>query len=117
MENEISTKELQSLIKMGEGYVLIDVREKSELAYGTIPSAKNVPCSELESAEKLSQKDFKKKYGFPKFKHEDNIIIYCRSGRRAAKATEFLNKRSYHARNYKGSILEWSKIDKRVRAY
>jgi rhodanese-related sulfurtransferase len=114
---EISTQELDKLIHSSKKYILLDVREKSELPYGMIPTAKNVPFSEFESAEKMDEKVFEKKYGFAKFTKKDKIINYCHSGRRSNIATEYLNKKGYNAVNYKGSVREWSKIDKNVKDY
>ncbi len=113
----ISTKELQKLIADKASYVLIDVREKNELVHGVIPTSKNVPLSDFGSVLNMSEKDFEKKYKFPKFKKSDKIIVYCRSGGRSGHASEILHQAGYTATNYAGSILEWSKIDKNVKAY
>jgi rhodanese-related sulfurtransferase len=114
---EISTKELQKLIQGSEKYTLIDVREKDELIHGMIPTAQNVPFSEFEAAEKMDDKGFEKKYGFKKFTKEDRLVLYCHSGRRSGKVSVYLNKKGYNALNYKGSVREWSKIDKDVEDY
>ena len=114
---EISTKKLKKLIENKGDYVLIDVREKEELPFGMIPTARNIPTSEFEKAENLDDKAFKEKYGFAKFKKQDRIILYCRTGSRSAPIVDYLNKKGYKAINYKGSVREWSKIDKDVRYY
>ena len=113
----ISTEELKKLIDKKGKYVLIDVREKKELVYGMIPTAHNVPLSELEKAWELNEEDFEKKYGLKKPSKTDNLIFHCRSGGRSKQATEFAVSKHYHATNYEGSILAWSKIDKNVKAY
>lgn len=113
----ISTKELQKMIADKEDYVLLDIREKNELVYGVIPTSKNLSLSEFETALNLSNKDFEKRYGFKKFTKEDKLIIYCRSGARSTHASDFLHKSGYNVLNYAGSIIEWSKIDKNVKAY
>ena len=114
----ISRQELKTLIDTKGKYVLIDVREKEELGYGMIPTAKNIPLHDCEEALSLSQEDFEKKYAFPKPKKEETIIFYCRTGGRSAIATAVAEKEGYtHAKNYAGSIYDWAEIDPKVRRY
>src|SRR3989338_8258982 len=113
----VKRDELKRLIDKKKDYVLIDVREKDELEYGMIPTAKNIPLEEISDSLDMNEKDFKKKYGFQKPKKEDNIIFHCRTGGRSERATQFAISRGYKARNYKGSIWDWSEIDANVRRY
>ena len=116
---EIITRDaLKTLIDTKGKYVLIDVREKEELAYGMIPTAHHIPLHEMEFALELVPEDFEKKYGFQKPAKEDTVIFYCRSGGRAAMATAFAEQAGFiHAKNYAGSILDWASIDQNVRRY
>lgn len=114
----ISREEVKKLIDTKAKYVLIDVRETEELAYGMIPTAHNVPLHELEYALALLPEDFQKKYGFEKPKKEEVVIFYCRTGGRSAMATAFAEEQGYvHAKNYAGSIYDWATIDTNVRRY
>lgn len=114
----ISLEELKKLIGSKGKYVLVDVREKEELKYGVIPTAHNIPFSELKEALVMDPDEFKKRYGFPRFMRNDNVIFYCRMGHRSAKATQHaLDKGFANAKHFKGSVWEWSEIDPKVKRY
>ena len=50
------------------------------------------------------------KFLFEKPMPKQNIVFYCRSGKRAATAAEIAQSEGYkNVRNYKGSWLDWSK--------
>lgn len=52
----------------------------------------------------------RQKYTFPKPLPTDNIVFYCRSGKRSATAAEIAGDLGYHnVRNYAGSWLDWTK--------
>jgi 3-mercaptopyruvate sulfurtransferase SseA len=53
------------------------------------------------------------KYMFSKPMLKQNMIFYCRSGKRSATAAELASSLDYsNIRNYKGSWLEWSEKEK-----
>ena len=56
---------------------------------------------------------FEARYGFPKPpKDHPNVILYCRAGVRSEDATHhFLHAGYKNARNYTGSMLEWSSVN------
>ncbi|ORY28983.1 Rhodanese-like domain-containing protein [Naematelia encephala] len=92
--------------------LLIDVREPDEVALGSIPSAVNLPLSVLKESlsEQYSTGDFQRKFAFPKPAYNQNIIFFCRSGKRSATAAEQAAERGYpNIRNYTGSWLDWQK--------
>lgn len=75
---------------------VIDVREPDEVAAGIIPSAVNVPLSELEIAFNPDKEyDFRNKYAFDRPAPDAKIIVYCRSGKRSRQAQEFLNHKNW----------------------
>ncbi len=113
---DITLLELKKLIDSESDYMLIDVRERSELKHGLIPTAKNIPLSELQKAFALNKENFIKKYGFSISK-KDKMILYCRTGGRSERAAQYLKNKGFNAYNFKGSILEWSSIDKNVKMY
>lgn len=114
----VSTSEMQRLIAQKGNYVLIDVRESDELEYGMIPTAKNIPLGEIESALDLDAKTFQEKYSFSKPQKTDILIFHCRTGGRSAVATQIAQAKGFvHAKNYKGSIWEWSQHDSNVQRY
>src|SRR5437588_3685474 len=65
--------------QLGNGAVVIDVREAEEWGTGHIPGAKHVPKSYLESRMEGAVPD-----------HSQHVILYCASGNRSAWATRTL---------------------------
>lgn len=87
---------------------LIDVREPNETEQGMIPSAVNLPLSELPNSLHMTSTDFKAKYGYEKPRPDQEVTFYCRSGKRSTTACEVAQKNGYtKLLNYKGSWLEW----------
>ncbi|RIA92800.1 Rhodanese-like domain-containing protein [Glomus cerebriforme] len=111
--NDVSFDELQQLLKeKNEGKQkdvrIIDVREPFELIDGHIPHAINIPLNQFEEAMTLSEEDFNIIYGLPKFKKDDKIILYCKSGQRSMVAATVAKHFGFtEARNYPGSWLEY----------
>ncbi|XP_055702980.1 rhodanese domain-containing protein CG4456 isoform X2 [Phlebotomus papatasi] len=90
--------------------LLIDVREPHELLEtGSIPTSINIPLNSVEDSLKLSNEEFKEKYGRDKPAKEQEVIFHCRMGGRAGKATDIATALGFvNAKNYKGSWTEWS---------
>ncbi|XP_013779371.2 heat shock protein 67B2-like [Limulus polyphemus] len=108
-EKEIKYDELCNLVKANK-MTLIDVRTFQELKdVGLIPGSLNIPLAEVEDAFRLLPNEFEKKYGSSQpSKNDENIIITCRSGRRAKDAIQILEKLGYNKiRCYCGSFLDW----------
>ena len=118
MDATIRLKDLKELIDNKKNYVLIDVRGKEELAFGVIPTSVNIPLPEFEYALDLNEDEFTRKFGITKFKKDDNLIFYCRTGNRSDMAAKFaLSKGFVNSKNYAGSIWEWSEHDPNVKRY
>jgi rhodanese-related sulfurtransferase len=74
---------------------LIDVREPDEVIQGSIPSSVNLPLSEISTALGMNEDAFKAKYGWDKPKRDQEIIFYCRSGKRSASAGDVAVRNGY----------------------
>ncbi|GAB5353786.1 hypothetical protein AAMO2058_000063800 [Amorphochlora amoebiformis] len=83
-QQDASTEENQKL--------LIDVRDPDETASSMLAGAVNLPLGEIETALKLTSQEFEEKYGFPKIKNGDEIILYCQSGIRAGRSAMLLGR-------------------------
>ncbi|KAL0252798.1 hypothetical protein I308_102190 [Cryptococcus tetragattii IND107] len=109
----VSYEELKPITQQpSDNILLVDVREPDEVALGSIPSAVNLPLSKLKEAldYHFNPGDFQREFAFSKPQPEQNIIFFCRSGRRSASAAEIANEKGYkNVRNYVGSWLDWSK--------
>lgn len=93
---DITVKELKEKLDKGEDFVLIDVREPYEheefnvggelIPLGSIPTS----LEDLEAHK------------------EDEIVVYCRSGRRSATARELMQQAGFkNVRNLEGGMLAW----------
>lgn len=91
----ISNDELQEKITNEEKFVLLDVREPAEYAFGHIPDAISVPLEKLE--EKLAS-----------FNLEDPIYVICRTGNRSDFAAQILAEKGFkHVYNVVPGMSEW----------
>ncbi|MRH42545.1 rhodanese-like domain-containing protein [Aquibacillus halophilus] len=91
---EISANEVHNLLESGKKLNIIDVREDEEVEQGIIPEAVHIPLGQVES--RMNELDKSKEY-----------IIVCRSGRRSANASEFLQIHGFETTNMTGGMLEW----------
>jgi molybdopterin/thiamine biosynthesis adenylyltransferase/rhodanese-related sulfurtransferase len=84
--------------QLGNGAVVIDVREAEEFGAGHIPGAKHVPKSYLETRIEGAVKD-----------RDAHIILYCQSGNRSAWAARTLiEDLGYeHVESMTGGITLW----------
>lgn len=76
-----------------DGARLVDVRTPEEFADGHIPSAENVPVDDLEGHD-LGPKD-------------RAIVVYCRSGKRSARAAAALRAKGHERVFDLGGMSNW----------
>lgn len=106
---------------------LIDVREPDEVMQGSIPSSVNLPLSVLASSLNLNTQAFRSQHGFDKPGKAQEVVFYCRSGKRSASACDIAKRNGYEkwvfpssriyilhtsqlthsVINYEGSWLDW----------
>jgi adenylyltransferase/sulfurtransferase len=88
--------QLSQEIKSGKRVLLLDVREPHEWDIVHIEGARLIPLNQL--AERVNELD-----------SADEIVPYCHSGMRSARATEFLRGLGFKkVRNLVGGIERWS---------
>ena len=75
--------------------VVLDVREAAELAEGRIAGSTHIPLGQLPArAVELDR--------------ERRIVTVCRSGRRSARAAQFLVGQGYDVANLDGGLTRWA---------
>ncbi len=90
----ITAEELKAMIRSGETVTLIDVRTPEEYEGGHIPGAILMPLSEIVKEDDLP--------------YEGTIVIYCRSGKRSARARSVLAGRGVEGLlDLSGGIKAW----------
>jgi len=92
---EVETVEVTDVQRLQtQGAILIDVREPHEWANGHVRGARLVPLGRLDR--ELS-----------KLHPGRRVLFICRSGRRAARATQQAQRRGLQAMNVRGGMLQW----------
>jgi rhodanese-related sulfurtransferase len=91
---EVSADEVAARIERGDAFHLIDVREESEVAKGTIKSARHIGRGVLERDIEKTIPDL-----------DADIVLYCGGGYRSALSAESLQKMGY--RNVKSMAGGW----------
>jgi phage shock protein E len=95
--NNISQQELLEANK--NSVVIVDVRTPEEFQQGHVPNAINVPLSEIIDNPAILNSS-----------KEKPIVLYCRSGYRAGKAAEALQKEGHqNLRHLEGDMQAWLK--------
>lgn len=107
-EQELSVLQLKERLDKGDRPQLVDVREPYEWDIGNLgpQGAKLIPLKELPN--RLSEID-----------RDREVVVYCRSGARSARAADFLRGQGYgRVLNMEGGILAWSdEIDPTIPKY
>ncbi len=94
--DEITAVELAAMLKRGETFALVDVREPDEWAICHIPGATLLPLSELPQR-------------FGELPKDGRIVLHCKGGKRSMKALLFLREQGYaDLKSVKGGINGWS---------
>ena len=78
-----------------EKLAIVDVRERHEFQAGHIPTASNLPLSELET-------------GYKKLEPQYKYYIICQAGARSAAACQFLAMQGFDVTNVLGGMNAWS---------
>jgi rhodanese-related sulfurtransferase len=81
--------------------VLIDVRTADEYNSGHLSDAVNIPLSRLQKSIRENEE----------ITPDDEIIVYCRSGRRSMNAYHILNELGYlNVKSMEGGIIKWASL-------
>ena len=91
----VTVEELKHRMDATADFLLLDVREPAETHISAIPGGQLIPMGQL--SERHSE--------LPKNRE---LIVYCRSGMRSARAVHFLKGRGFeNVHNLEGGILAW----------
>jgi adenylyltransferase/sulfurtransferase len=94
---EITVDELASKIETGERPVLVDVREPHEWEIAHLGGAALIPQGELVAR-------------MNELSTADEIVLYCRSGERSARALNLLREAGFRRlKNLRGGINAWAR--------
>jgi rhodanese-related sulfurtransferase len=94
LEN-LSAEQFKERVQQKSGVLLIDVREPHEYKSGFIPTAVNIPLSQLNKRVK-------------EISSKNDILLYCRSGMRSKQAARILSKHGFSKMAHlRGGISTW----------
>lgn len=103
---EITVFDLKGRQDSDDAPFLLDVRQPEEREIAHI-EGELIPLAELP--QRLDELEPHR---------DDEIVVYCRSGARSARAVQFLRAQGFDAVNLKGGILAWSRdIDPTMPTY
>ena len=95
----IEPQTVLKLIQKQQAPLILDVRSAEEFAQGHIPGAINISYQSLPQNQQLNA-----------YKEQD-IVIYCRSGRRAQIASKVLQEKGFKQLiDLKGHMIAWQKL-------
>ncbi|CAH4035665.1 thiosulfate sulfurtransferase/rhodanese-like domain-containing protein 3 isoform X2 [Pieris brassicae] len=95
--------------------VIIDVRNPDEVeSTGKIPSSINIPLNTVsDTLASMPDDEFLKQYQRAKPSASDELIFYCKSGRRSQEALDKALKLGFsNSKSYLGSWEDWSSKQK-----
>jgi phage shock protein E len=98
---DITVAELNERLERKDDLVIFDVRTKEEYEgeTGHLPGAILIPVQELQNhyhdLDSLKSKE---------------IVAYCRSGVRSARASKFLGEKGFKVLNMVGGIIAWNEM-------
>jgi adenylyltransferase/sulfurtransferase len=104
--DEITAVELAAMLKRGEKFTLVDVREPDEWAICRIPGATLLPLSALPQR-------------FGELPKDARLVLHCKAGKRSMKALQFLREQGYaDLKSVRGGIDAWATdVDPNVPRY
>jgi molybdopterin/thiamine biosynthesis adenylyltransferase/rhodanese-related sulfurtransferase len=105
---EITVQELKARLERGDRPFILDVRKPHEVQIASIGHDLLIPVDDLP--ERLAELEPYR---------DREIVVYCRSGARSARATQLLRAVGFRdVKNLKGGILAWSQeIDPSIPQY
>lgn len=93
---KIAASEALRIMEETDGYILLDVRTQEEFEQAHIKGAILLPDTEIKDKAEEQLKD-----------KNALILVYCRSGRRSAQASQQLADMGYTKVNDFGGIIDW----------
>jgi rhodanese-related sulfurtransferase len=98
---DITVAELKNRLETKDDLVILDVRRKQEYESNTghLPGAILIPVQELEN----------RYHELDSLKNRE-IVAYCRTGVRSARASKFLGEKGFKVLNMVGGIVAWDEM-------
>lgn len=98
--NAVKVADAATMVSDGDA-LLVDVRTRQEWKSGHAADAKHISLASLEQQVSRIPKD-------------RTVLAICATGSRSARATAFLQRAGYDARNVKGGMRAWARAGLQV---
>ena len=107
MDFEISAGRVKAMLKQGEKFTLLDVRETWELAKASLEGSRNIPMGDVPMR------------AHQELDPEDHIVVVCHHGVRSLSVTNWLRQQGFErVQSMRGGIDGWARIvDPKVPLY
>ena len=107
MDFEISARQVKAMLKHGDQFTLLDVREPWELEKASLKGSKNIPMGDVPM--RANQE----------FDPDDHIVVVCHHGVRSLSVTNWLRQQGFEkVQSMRGGIDEWARtVDPKVPLY
>lgn len=96
-DGEISAEELLLRMSGDDAPFILDVRTPEEYRAGHVSGAINIPHDQIERG--LSELEDQR---------DRDVVVYCRSGRRAGVAEKVLSKAGFRVLHLQGDMMGWT---------
>jgi len=107
MDFEISASEVNNMLKRGDEFTLLDVREPSELEKARIEGSAHIPMGDIPMR------------AHQELNPDDHIVVLCHHGVRSLSVTTWLRQQGFEkAQSVRGGIDGWARtVDPKVPLY
>lgn len=107
MDFEISASQVSAMLKRGDKFTLLDVREPSELEKSRIEGSTNIPMGDVPM---LAHQELDP---------DDHIVVLCHHGVRSLTVTNWLRQQGFgKAQSVRGGIDGWARtVDPKIPLY
>jgi rhodanese-related sulfurtransferase len=107
MDFEISAVQVKAMLKRGEKFVLLDVREPWECEKASIDGSKPIPMGDIPTR------------AHQELDPEEHIIVLCHHGVRSLSVTNWLRQQGFdNVQSVRGGIDGWARtVDPKIPLY
>jgi rhodanese-related sulfurtransferase len=107
MDFEISASEVNNMLKRGDEFTLLDVREPSELDKASIEGSTNIPMGDVPMR------------AHQELDPDDHIVVLCHHGVRSLTVTNWLRQQGFEkVQSVRGGIDGWARaVDPKIPLY
>ena len=107
MDFEIGGAQVKGMLKRGEKFTLLDVREPWEIEKATIEGSKNIPMGDVPTR------------AHHELDPEEHIVVMCHRGVRSLSVTNWLRQQGFEkVQSLRGGIDGWARtVDTKVPLY